>query len=217
MGRDNHPRERQARKLARKKAQRGAYERILIVCEGEKTEPLYFEEIRREYRIHTANVRVLPSEAGTSPMQVVEFAKKVFFDEGKKFEKIYAVFDRDDHLRFHEAVDLARSLDGKLRTDEKERVAFLALPSIPCFELWFLLHYREVSHDIHRTSVMQELKRYLPGYEKGQLGHFAITRDALPTAYRNAELLAREKERQGRDFPSTDIPVLVRLLTTLKE
>ena len=217
MGRDNHPRERQARKLARKKARRGAYERILIVCEGEKTEPLYFEEIRREYRIHTANVRVLPSEAGTSPMQVVEFAKKVFFDEGKKFEKIYAVFDRDDHLKFHEAVDFARSLDGKLRTDEKGRVAFIALPSIPCFELWFLLHYREVNHDLHRTRVMQELKRFLPAYEKGQLGHFAITREALPTAYRNAELLAREKERQGRDFPSTDVPVLVRLLTTLRE
>jgi hypothetical protein len=217
MGRENHPRERQARKLARKKARRGAYERILIVCEGEKTEPLYFEEIRREYRIHTANVRVLPSEAGTSPMQVVEFAKKVFFDEGKKFEKIYAVFDRDDHLKFHEAVDLARSLDGKLRTDEKGRVAFFALPSIPCFELWFLLHYREVNHDLHRTRVMQELKRFLPAYEKGQLGHFAITREALPTAYRNAELLAREKERQGRDFPSTDVPVLVRLLTTIRE
>jgi len=61
MGRDNHPRERQAQKLARKKASRGRYPRVLIVCEGKKTEPNYFEEIRREFRLHTANVRVLPS------------------------------------------------------------------------------------------------------------------------------------------------------------
>ena len=96
-------------------------------------------------------------------------------------------------------------------------MSFLALPSIPCFELWFLLHYREVNHDLPRTSVMLELKRFLPTYEKGQLGLFATTREILRIAYRNAELLAREKERQGRDFPSTDVPVLVRLLTTLKE
>lgn len=216
MGRDNHPRERQARKLARKKARRGAYERILVVCEGEKTEREYFEEVRRWYRLHTANVRVLPSEVGTCPRHVVEFAQTVFLDGGRKFEKVFAVVDRDEHRRFNEALDIARTLDGRLRNDEKKPVTFVILPSIPCFELWFLLHYREISHDIHRTEVIRELKRYLPGYEKGQGGYFAKTRDQLPTAYRNAELLAREKERQGNDFPSTDVPVLVRLLTTLK-
>jgi len=74
------------------------YPRILIVCEGEKTEPNYFEEIRREYRIHTANVRVLPSEAGTNPMQIVQFAEDTFRKSGKAFDKVFAVFDRDDHL-----------------------------------------------------------------------------------------------------------------------
>lgn len=216
MGRDNHPRQRQARKIARKKARRGAYERILIVCEGEKTEPFYFEEIRREYRLHTANVRVLPSEAGTCPRHVVESAQRVFLEAEKQFEKVFAVFDRDDHERFQEALDLARSLDGKLRNDEKKRVTFVALPSFPCFELWFLLHYREITHDIPRTEVVRELKRFLPDYDKGHDGYFAKTQGNLPAAYRNAELLAREKERQGNDFPSTDVPLLVRLLTTLR-
>ena len=201
MGRDNHPRERQARKLARKKALRGVYERILIVCEGKKTEPLYFEEIRREYRLHTANVCVLHGEAGTCPRQIVEFAQSVFESGGRKFEKIFAVFDRDEHMRFHEAVELARSLDGKLRSDEKGRVVFAAIPSIPCFELWFLLHYREVTHDIHRADVIRELKGYLPGYEKGQGGCFAKTRADLPTAYRNVELLAVEKCAKERSSP----------------
>ena len=36
VGRDNHPRERQARQLARKKSKRLTYDRIPIVSEGEK-------------------------------------------------------------------------------------------------------------------------------------------------------------------------------------
>lgn len=68
-------RERQRRELERKAASRAPYERILIVSEGRKTEPLYFEEIRAEYRLHTANMEVRFSELGTAPLQVVEYAQ----------------------------------------------------------------------------------------------------------------------------------------------
>ena len=46
MGRDNQPKDRQRIQLERKENQRDSYERILIVSEGTKTEPLYFKEIR---------------------------------------------------------------------------------------------------------------------------------------------------------------------------
>jgi len=61
MARDNSPKERNKRRLARKLNQRASYDRILIVSEGSKTEPLYFKEIRAAYRLHTANVEVHPS------------------------------------------------------------------------------------------------------------------------------------------------------------
>jgi hypothetical protein len=47
MGSDNlfHKRKaRQIESLRRKKARRASYETVLIVCEGEKTEPNYFKE-----------------------------------------------------------------------------------------------------------------------------------------------------------------------------
>jgi hypothetical protein len=47
MGRDNQPKERQKRQLARKIGNRSSYDRILIVSEGGKTEPNYFREIRK--------------------------------------------------------------------------------------------------------------------------------------------------------------------------
>lgn len=49
--RDNHPRERRARALKRKKGSKPPYDRVLIVCEGRKTEPLYFNDIRMQNRV----------------------------------------------------------------------------------------------------------------------------------------------------------------------
>ena len=77
MGRDNSPKERQSQQLERKQARRASHDRILIVSEGSKTEPLYFSEIRTAYRLHTANVEVRPSELGTAPIQVVQYALQV--------------------------------------------------------------------------------------------------------------------------------------------
>lgn len=44
--------------LARKRAKRSSYEKILIVCEGQKTEPNYFNELKDFYQLNTANVVV---------------------------------------------------------------------------------------------------------------------------------------------------------------
>ncbi|MEY3201990.1 MAG: hypothetical protein RIR70_1540 [Pseudomonadota bacterium] len=104
MARDNSPKDRQRNQLARKQGRRASYDRILIVSEGSKTEPNYFREIREAYRLHTANVEVRPSEMGTAPIQVVQYAR-MLFEEGDRhrnippraFERVYAVFDRDDH------------------------------------------------------------------------------------------------------------------------
>jgi len=61
MGKNGQPKHRQAaRELLRRKAQRQPAERLLIVCEGSKTEPLYLGEIRQQLRLPAANVQVQP-------------------------------------------------------------------------------------------------------------------------------------------------------------
>ena len=164
MWRDNQPKERQARTLARKKANRAGYDRILIVSEGEKTEPLYFEEIRQHYRLHTANIRVIQSAYGTTPQQVVDFAK----DECLRtlgWEQVYCVFDRDDHPNFNNALASAAALDRKHRNELKQPIRFTAIPSIPCFELWLLLHFECITRECHRNEVYDLLRQpgRLPG------------------------------------------------------
>ena len=114
MARDNSPRERQRKHLERRLGRRESYDRILIVTEGSKTEPNYFGEIRNAFRLHTANVGIYPGAFGTDPVNVVKYARELFVegDHQKRmppraFDQVYAVFDRDDHANYHEALTLS--------------------------------------------------------------------------------------------------------------
>lgn len=221
MSPSKYSRERSQQDLKRKRSKSAGYDRLLIVCEGKKTEPLYFTEIRQFYRLRSTNVQIYHSEIGTCPVQVVQYAQDLF-ETGNAhlgilchaFEKVYAVFDRDEHLKYHKALKAAEKLNGKMRNDEKQPVIFKAIPSVPNFELWLLLHFREVLDPIHRHDVLSTLKIDLPGYEKGQDGHFKQTMDRLPQAFNRADRL-RALYTAYDDNPYTDIDELVKILTTL--
>lgn len=215
MGRDNHPRARQKQKLERKKAKRASYDRILIVCEGEKTEPQYFEEIRQFHRLQTANVVILPSSYGTSPQQVVNFARYKL-NESLEWEQVFCVFDRDVHPNFDNALKSAAALDRKFNNEVGEPIRFFAIPSDPCFELWLLLHFYCITHEIDRKKIIQMLRKdYLPNYEKSQKGCFLLTHSRLPTAFKNAKVLTKNRNSNKNENPHTAVGDLVKILTEL--
>lgn len=224
MARDNAPRDRQKKQLERKQGRRASYDRILIVSEGSRTEPNYFREIRSAFRLHTANVEVRPSELGTAPIQVVQYAKELFENgdrhkniQQRAFEQIYAVFDRDDHGSYHDALALSEQLNGKLRNDARQPVVFQAIASVPSFELWLLLHYEDIQVPLHRDEVMSRLKRHIPGYEKGSGTAFAITNEHLAVATARAERLAQRFSARTDPEPFTAIAELVQRLMALRD
>lgn len=224
MGKDNQPKVRQAAHLARKKGQRATYDRILIVTEGSKTEPNYLSEIRREYRLHTANVQVEPSLFGTSPLQVVEYAESLLINgseskniEPRAFECVCVVFDRDDHATYHNALAKIDAINGKYHNDNRKKVEFVAIPSVPCFELWLLLHFEEIHAPIHRDEVYQRLRGHIPGYEKGTEGHYALTKPYLAIAIERASALSRSNNGYDGVNAYTEIHKLVTKLTELKK
>ncbi|PTQ87176.1 RloB family protein [Agitococcus lubricus] len=223
MGRDNQAKHRQLARQTRKECLRASYDRILIVSEGSKTEPLYFEEIRAAYQLHSANVAVHPSQLGTAPIQVVQYAKQLFENgdlhkgiRPRSFEQIYAVFDRDDHDSYFHALQIAESLNGKLINDAGQTVHFNAITSIPSFELWLLLHFENIQAPIHRDTVLQRLKQYMPNYDKGTGGSFALTRTLLFTATERANKLAETFTAYTDPEPYTAIGSLVTRLVTLR-
>ncbi|MFM2274891.1 MAG: hypothetical protein RL211_763 [Pseudomonadota bacterium] len=223
MGRDSQAKNRQLDRKVAKEARRASYARILIVTEDSKATPLYLEEICSEHRLHSANVQVQPGLRGTAPIQVVEYAKQLF-EKGnlhkgirpKNFDQVYAVFDRDDHDSYFNALKLAQSLDGKLHNDDRQAVSFKAIASIPSFELWLLLHYEDIQAPIHRDEVMERLKHHIPGYDKGAGGAFAITHSRLKTATQRAQALAVKFNACTAPEPYTALYELVTLLTTLR-
>lgn len=225
MGKDNQPKHRQAaRDLRRRAAVRKPYERLLIVCEGEKTEPQYLREIQQTYRLATAHVQVMHSQIGTEPQQVLEYALTVF-KEGdrerglhpREFDRIIVVFDRDEHRTFHAALAQAEAQNGKLRNDIGMAVPVEAVASVPCFELWLLLHFEDVLAPLHRHEAQERLKAHLPGYEKGSGGHWQVTQAHLDDATARAQHLAEFTTAFDGTEPYTAMHELVSRLVHLKD
>ncbi|MBT5229381.1 MAG: RloB domain-containing protein [Methylococcales bacterium] len=226
MARDNSPRNRQAQKLARKQGNRLPADRILIVSEGSKTEPQYFEEIRQVLKLPTANICMMPSDFGTSPDQVVEYAMEIFQKgcphrniRAKSFEKVYAVFDRDEHAHYFDALKLVKTYQQKkLKNDLKEPITVKAFASIPSFELWLLLHFEDCFAPIHRHDVVKKLKHknYIKDYEKAQQGLYLKTKAYLPEATERATSLTEKNTAEDGVQPYTNIHELVTELHNIK-
>ncbi|WP_200884392.1 RloB family protein [Methylotenera sp. G11] len=223
MGKDNQPKVRQAAQLVRKKGRRATYDRVLIVTEGSKTEPNYLGEIRREHKLHTANVQVEPSAYGTSPLQVVVYAEHLLIHgheskhiEPKAFECVCVVFDRDDHDSYHNALAKISAINGKYLNDNRKKVEFIAIPSVPCFEVWLLLHFEDIQAPIHRDEVYERLRTYLPDYEKGRDGYYAMTQSSLDVAITRANALSQVNNEYDGVNPYTAMHQLVMKLKSLK-
>ena len=212
-----HRFERTESKVARKQGRKRSYDRILIVCEGEKTEVNYFQAIRKEKRLPTADIEIVPSDYGTAPQQIVDYAVDFFLKKNKIYDRIYVVFDRDDHATYFNALASAASKDNQLKNDNGAKVAFTAIPSVPNFELWLLLHFRDVLAPIHRTEVYAELRqagRY-PAYTKSSTTAYVDTKERMPdAAVRAAHLRDTFNAHDGSD-PYTDADILTQTLLSL--
>jgi hypothetical protein len=188
---------------------------VLIVCEGAKTEPNYFNEIRIVEQLSSAHVKIIPSALGTDPLSVVKSAIEEF-EKTLAFDKVYVVFDRDDHLNYDNAIAKAEATDGKMKNDEKRAVEFKAIVSVPSFEFWLLLHFEDVQAWFHRDEIMRRLRRQIQNYEKGMENTFAITKPHLAIAHQRAAFLMARNSRRPGDEPYTDVHELVAYLLQLK-
>ena len=141
MGSDDLFKKRKAQKskeLERQRRERAKGPRFLIVCEGMKTEPYYFEEFCQVHQLRTPRVRIAPGESGSSPDCVVAYAEKLFEEDAllglDRYDQVFCVIDRDKHATWTAAINRITDLKADGRP-------FVAIPSFPCFEYWLLLHF----------------------------------------------------------------------------
>lgn len=212
----SHRFERSEARLKRGKPKKRPYDRMLIVCEGAKTEVNYFEAIRRELRISSADIEVVHSALGTEPLQIVEFAE-ARFRESRAFDRVFAVFDRDDHQTYNNALSKAAALNGKLKNDAGQDVCFRTIPSVPNFEFWLLLHFKDVQAFMPRADVYTELRKpvYYPTYAKNSQTVYKDTKIRIPDATRRAKDLRNLFNAHSGKDPYTDVDVLTGILIGL--
>lgn len=202
----------------RKKATKESYDKVLIVCEGSKTEPNYFEEIQAHYQISSLNI-VIDGESGSSPSCVVKHAKKLAKKEtdlGSPFDKIYCVFDKDNHACYDSALAQIQAQSGDV---------FQSAQSVPSFEFWLLLHFEMTTRayvsqqgNSVGAQVVRDLKAKdgMAQYDKGEKGSFKKLFNRLDTAKRNAERVLAAAESNQTDNPSTHVHLLVDYLQNIK-
>jgi RloB-like protein len=221
MGSDDLHHKRKAKavdSLERRKAKRASYDRVLIVCEGEKTEPNYFNELIDYYKLNTANVAI-DGKCGSSPRNVFERALELWNREDRKgdsFDRVYCVFDKDNHESYDETLNrISRA---------KPRNVFCSAVSVPCFEYWILLHFNYSTRPYAAThsasvgdQVFKELKGLMPTYEKGCKGIFSLLNDQVEFAKKNAERALANADKNHTDNPSTQIHKLIHYLQNLKQ
>jgi hypothetical protein len=191
--------------LARAKAKREPRRRIIIYCEGRKTEPAYFKALERRFR--DARIEIETITAGV-PMSVAEQAVARAKTEGlakggrrkpknsfEEHDQVWAAFDVDEHPNFNEAVSLCLSRGvGVCRSN-------------PCFEVWLILHQEDYHSPDDRHRICTRLKTLRPEYDPNgsKTCDFDEMIARVETAdARAAAQLARRKE-EGAPFgrPST--------------
>ncbi len=199
--------------LQRRRPIRSPYERVLIVCEGRKTEPNYFYEMVNHLKLNTANVEV-DGDSDSSPRSVVAHAKQRF-KQDREFDRIYCVFDKDEHSTYQEASASIQQVNPQ--------GIFFGITSVPCFEYWLLLHFVHSTKPYARAGkrspadcVIDDLKLYLPQYNKGSKRIFSQLLDKTNVAIHHAKQAHQQAEKQGTDNPTTQVYILVEYLQNLK-
>lgn len=221
MGSDNlhHKRKaRQAKDLARRKAKRAPYDRVLIVCEGSKTEPNYLQELIDYFELNSANVEI-DGSSGSSPISVIRYAKRRYDEEKKKndsFDRVFCVFDKDTHASYEQAVAEIVNF--------RPSGIYQAIPSVPCFEYWLLLHFEYSTKPYSSYGgksacdcIIKDLKKYISEYAKGTKGLFNDLIHQTDQARAFSEKASREATGTGTDNPTTLMHKLVDYLIHLKD
>lgn len=183
----------------------------VIVCEGKKTERIYFKKYRTRY----SNLWIkTPDSKYTDPKNLTKFAEKQINEENLIFDNgdaIWCVFDCDENE--NDDLTKASKIAGK-----DIKISF----SNPNFELWYLLHFELYVTKIERSEVIQRLKKYIPKYEKN-MDVYNLLINKRPQAIINAKKLIKIHEKHGieqisvESNPSTQVYSLVEEILKLTE
>lgn len=205
MARAKSARQRQVGLHPRRINFRPVRQRFLLVCEGARTEPNYFDRLQNYHHIP---VIIKVQGLGTSPQRLVEAAERLSREDD--YDQVWCVFDRDAWSadEFNSAILTAKH--------KKIRVAY----SNQAFELWYLLHFNFYNTALTRQEYIGRLSKLLGHpYKKNSWQIYDELAARQETAIANAERLLAQYDHPNpaEDDPSTTVHLLVKELRRFME
>ncbi len=180
---------------------------LLLIAEGRNvTETQYFRQFQQQ---HSAfNIKILTPGSATDPNTMLETLERFW----KQYEMSYARGDQGFVVLDLDCNEKKARLIEKLESGS--RIARFIV-SNPCFEVWFVLHFRYSTHVYSDgDEVIKDLKKYIPEYQKNT-DVTAPLSGMLDTAMENARKLVEYCEEMGYHWPSndcnprTDVPIII--------
>ena len=199
----------------RRIAKRQAGKVVLIPCEGEVVERTYFRWLSKQFEARSLRIEIKTKKeiGGNSPRDILEYAKRAYKEF--KYDQIFCVFDRDSH----ESYDSVIKEIEQLRNNEEHPMPIYAIRSAPCFEYWFLSHFKYTSSPFSRTPskstadhCVKALKKHIPDYDKKKeliLKIFPDLFSRIETAIKNAKKIQTAGKKDGFDEPFTNVNEII--------
>ncbi len=141
----------------RKKEYKNPKKAIYIFTEGEKTEPEYFEALKTHANSKNKIIKIFPIGKQASELLKNARAKLKYDGTEENIDELWLISDKDDitDQAFKEFILKA------------ERLKFKVGYSIPCFELWLILHFE----NYNKYSDQKAVQKHLSDLLKSKLGY----------------------------------------------
>lgn len=179
----------------------------LIITEGH-TEENYFRGFLTQLEPKVRNRFRIKNPTDTDVMGLLKVAtdsRRQMDLDPEKGDRVFCVLDHPN----------VSSEVLRKANDQAGRYGIDLIVSSPCFELWFLLHFRSVCASMDQDEIIGELKKYLPKYKKGDQRTHAILEENTERAIENASRIELRNIAEVRN-PSTNIQELIIFIRRIK-
>jgi hypothetical protein len=194
--------------LRRNVGVRNKRDKILIVCEGKKTEPNYFAKFPVKKEIVEVDIDDAAYITDTCVERAIALKEEAERNK-TPYNQVWCVFDRDSHplQGFNRAFQLA--------DNNKIRIAY----SNEAFELWYVLHYDYHVTGSTRDWYKEKLNSLLDEeYRKNSQDMYDKLKSKQERAIKHAEKLLNRYPQFSphQNNPSTTVHKLVQELNKYK-
>lgn len=177
-----------------------------VFMEGRKTEPLYFEILKRQ--CDHVSILLHPSTTKTDPNQILIRAKRHIKKNGlDKNEEAWIVVDVDNRNK--------SEFDALFVWRDENKQHGLGI-SNPSFEYWLLLHFDHGDSIKNITDCISRLRQHIPNFKKNNLGISRIDYKTLDVSIKNAKRKDEHCEDWHVDNYSTVYLLIKKILSEEK-